>query len=214
MPPRSRSTDAAKRDPNNISHMSLQQALLMSTDQLSSIISLYETKYRNSHTPSGRRSTLPRLEGNAAMLYNPAAVVVCSGGRGWGGVGGGGGRRGGGGPGGGQGEENVSECESSVAEEAGVGGGGGRRGGGGRGGGGGGENVSECVSTVAVEAVLGQLSHELSLHSMQCSNSEEARQRAIPKSLTPRAPETQKPADPQEFSRIRKNSPALRYAEY
>ena len=74
--------------------------------------------------------------------------------------------------------------------------------------------MSECVSTVAVEAVLGQLSHELSLHSMQCSNSEEARQRAIPKSLTPRAPETQKPADPQEFSRIRKNSPALRYAEY
>ncbi len=80
--------------------------------------------------------------------------------------------------------------------------------------------MSECVSTV-VEAVLGQLSHELSLHSMQCSNSEEARQRAIPKSLTPRAaltkgddPETQKPADPQEFSRIRKNSPALRYAEY
>ena len=187
--PRSRSTDASKRDPN----MSLQQALGMSTDDLSNMISLYESKYRNLHqgTPSGRRSTLPRLEGNAAMLsshikrYNPvearAAVAVYSGGRGWGGVGGGGG---------------------------------GRRGGGGR------EGVSDSVSSVAVEVVLGQLSHELSLHSMQCSNSKEARQRAIPKSLKPRAaltkgddPETQKLVDPQEFSRVRKNSPALRYAE-
>jgi hypothetical protein len=189
LPPRSRSTDASKRDPN----MSLQQALGMSNDDLSNVISCYETKYRNLHqgTPSGRRSTLPRLEGNAAMLsshikrYNPlearAAVAVYSGGRGWGGVGGGGG---------------------------------GQRGGGGRGG------VSDSVSSAAVEVVLGQLSHELSLHSMQLPNSKEARQRAIPKSLKPRAaltkgddPESQKLVNPQEFSPVRKISSALRNAE-